>query len=73
MASGNLTITAPTGPGNTVTSLALSGCKEVSFEMDREVIKVTDSGGVIRYFDYETTATVTYTISGEIATITIST
>lgn len=73
MASGNLTITAPQGPGGSVSALVLNGIKQISFKMDKEVIEVVESGGRITYFEYETIATVTYTISGEVATIAVST
>lgn len=73
MASGNLTITAPQGPGGTVTALVLSRIKQINFQMDREVIEVVKENGKKVHFEYETIATVTYTISGEVATITVST
>jgi hypothetical protein len=73
MASGNLTITAPVGPGDTVTSLVLNGVKSIKFDMANEVIEVVKDDGQILYFEYETIATVTYSISGEVATIAVST
>ncbi len=73
MASGNVTVTAPIGPGNTVSSLVFSSAKAVLFDMEREVMVITKSNGVKVEFEYETIATVTYTISGEVATITVST
>lgn len=72
MASANITVTAPVGPGKTVTALVISGAKSILFDVDREVFVIDD--GVRKHtFDYETIATVTYTISGETGTVTVST
>jgi len=73
MASGNITITAPKGPGGTVTSLLLSNARSIKFDMAHETFIVEDVDGKISHYDYETIATVTYTISAELATIAVST
>jgi hypothetical protein len=73
MAIQNVTVTAPIGPGGTVTSLVLNNCRSVKFDAKREVVEVEDEGGKMHEFEYETIATVTYTISGETATVAIST
>ncbi len=73
MATGNLTITAPYSTGKTASALALTGIKSIKYNMEKEVIEVVDSAGRFIHFDYETVATVTHTISGETATITVST
>ncbi len=73
MASGNLTMTAPKGPGGTVTSLVLNGIRSIKFDMAHETVIVEDINRTITHYDYETIATITYTISGELATIAVTT
>jgi hypothetical protein len=72
MKVANVTITGFIGPGNEVTALLLSNCSKVSFDFGRNIIAVTKQDGSIADFDYDDTATVTFTISGDTATITIS-
>jgi hypothetical protein len=52
--------------------LLLSNCSKVTFDFGRNIIAVTKQDGSIADFDYDDTATVTFTISGDTATITIS-
>jgi len=73
MASGNITITAPKGPGGTVTALLLSNARSIKFDMAHETIIVEDINRNVTHYDYETIATVTYTIAAELATIAVST
>jgi len=72
MKTATVTITGKIGPGNTVTSLVLSGVTGIDFQIKNNVIAISIDDKV-RFFDYDDTATVTYTISGDAATITIST
>lgn len=72
-----LTITGTLGPNNAVTSMVFQRVKEVAFELAKAVIKIVytppnSTEEKIQYFDYAITATVTYTISGNVATITIA-
>jgi len=71
MKTATVTISGKIGPGNTVTSLVLSGVTDVDFQIKNNVIAISIDDKV-RFFDYNATATVTYTISGDAATITIS-
>ena len=71
MKTATVTISGKIGPGNTVTSLVLSGVTDVDFQIKNNVIAISIDDEV-RFFDYDATATVTYTISGDAATITIS-
>lgn len=72
-----LTITGITGPGVSNTAVVLQNLQKIEFDLVRRVIKVvsretTDSIDKTSYYDYGQTATVTYTISGVNATVTIS-
>jgi hypothetical protein len=73
MASANVTVTAPLGPGNTVASKLFSGCKAVNLDVDKEMFYVTDAKGVVHDFEYDTIATLTWSISGAVATVAVST
>ena len=74
MASGTLTITGKIGAGITVTSLVLTNVSKIEFDLAANVIRVFQSSlNKITEFDYAVEATVTWTISGTTATITIST
>lgn len=73
MALANVTVTAPVGPGRTVTSQVINGAREIRFLVEHETFEIVASDGRIHEFEYETIATVTYTISGETATVTITT
>lgn len=72
-ATGNITVTAPLGPGNTVSSLVLSASRKLEIDYQAEVVRITDQKGKIHEFDYETIATITHSISGEVDTCAIST
>ena len=73
MAIANCTVTAPIGPGNTVSSLVLNNCRKVEMDVAAEIVRITDEKGKVHEFEYETIATLTWSISGETATVAIST
>lgn len=68
----NVTISGRIGPGFTVTSLLLSNVVAITFGIKNNTIDVEMEQQKHRIFDYQSTATITYTISGQTATITIS-
>jgi hypothetical protein len=76
VATNNLTITGKIGPGNTVTSLLFANVTDVDFQVARGVLQVSflTSGGQpkTQSFDLAQSTTVTYSISGGVATITVS-
>lgn len=71
MKTATVTITGAIGPGLSVTSLVLSDVTDVDFQIKNNTIAIAQDDKVTT-FDYDATATVTYTISGNAATITIS-
>lgn len=72
--SATVIITGKIGPGNSVTSLVFNNVTGVNFQITNNTIDIeqADSAEKHTIFDYDATATVTYTISGNVATITIS-
>ena len=72
-ASANITVTAPKGPGGTVTSQLFSAAIGLEYDFKAEIFRLTQSDGVVTEFDFETIATITHTISGEVSTIAITT
>lgn len=73
MASATITTTAPIGPDLTVTALIDTGARKLEYDFERNVFTITDINSVITEYDFETIATITHTISGEVSTITITT
>ena len=73
MSSANVTITAPFGPGDAAVATVINGVRDIKFDIEQDVIFITESDGKIRQFQYNTIATITYTISSGVGTITIST
>lgn len=68
-----VTITGTLGPDVDVTSLVLNDVTNIKFELDRRVIEITHGAQPkIVHFDYEITATVTFTIGGDNTTIVIT-
>ena len=66
-------ITSTTGPGQAVTTLTFTDVVDIEVNFLANTIKVTRSGaGGISYYDYSAMATVTWTISAGLSTITIS-
>ena len=74
MKTATVTITGKIGPAFEVTSLVLTGVTGVNFQIANNTIDIEQAEKAQKHsiFDYEETATVTYTISGDAATITIS-
>lgn len=71
--SMTVTVTGVIGPGFTVTSLVFTEVQKISFDMVENVITLWKDGNrIIRAFDYNATTTVTYSISGSAASVTIS-
>lgn len=68
----NVTVTAKTGPGLTVTSSVFNKATSMSFDFAKQVFTVGTEDGP-REFDLATIVTVTYTISNKIGTISITT
>jgi len=78
MSSANTTVTGHTGPGLSVTSSSFPNTSSIKFDIASNVIEIrwTPTGkatGLISYIEYSDIATVTYTISAGVATITVST
>lgn len=71
MPTGTVTITGTLGPGQSVTSLAFDNVSSINFDLARSVISITANNKTTD-FSYNDIDTVTYTISGTTATITIS-
>jgi hypothetical protein len=71
MATNTATITGKAGPGLTVTATVLNNVTDIDFNLVGYVLTITGSG-YRQEFDLYNTATVTYTISSKIATVTIS-
>ncbi len=69
-----VTITGKIGPGFSVTSLVFTNVTGLFFNIKENTIEIVQAELAEKhtFFDYESTATVTYTISGVAATITIS-
>lgn len=71
MALASVTITATTGPGDTVTAAVFTNVSSIVFDLAANMIRLV-TNGINKEFAYDAVATVTYTISGETATITIA-
>lgn len=69
-----VTITGVLGPGIAVTSQVFTNVSEINFQIKRNCIDIVQEDKAQKHttFDYNATATVTYTISGVNATITIA-
>jgi len=72
MASANVTVTGTTGADVDLTTKVFNGVTNIRFDIARSVVSLTLSTGQILDLDYSLTTTVTYTISGGVATVTIS-
>lgn len=67
-----VTYTGSTGPGIAVTATVINNVIDIEYDFVKNTVKVTTSDGVINYYDYSATTTVTHTISGGLTTIVIS-
>jgi hypothetical protein len=74
MKVANLTITGRIGPGFTVTTKVFPGISDLNFSFADNTIDVIERLKAQKHtvFDYQPTSTVTFSISGDTATITIS-
>jgi len=74
VAPATVTITGTTGPGSSVTTLKFTDVADIEVDFVHNTIKITRQGaGGISYYDYSANATLTWTISGGLTTIVIST
>jgi len=73
MATGNVTITADIGPGESVTALVVNDVRELRYDFPGDRLQLVLANGKIQNYDYDNVATITHTISGSVATVTIST
>ena len=71
--TANATITAPVGPGDTVTSQVYNNIRSLNYLFDRDTFELTLEDGKVVRFSYDTIATTTQTVSGNISTIAITT
>ncbi len=71
--SGSATVTAPSGAGLASVATVLSNIRKIEFDIDKEMLYITQSDGRVVEYAYDTIATVTYTIANRVATITVST
>lgn len=72
MPTANITVTADTGPDIANTTKVYNNCSRLEFDFAKNTFNFTEENGQIIFFEYNAVATVTYTISGSTATITIS-
>jgi hypothetical protein len=72
VAIANVTITAKTGAGQQLTSKVFTGVKTIHFNLEENIIRLKLNDNKIIDFDYNGVATITYTISGQVATVAIS-
>ena len=71
--TGEVTTTAPVGAGETATTNLISGAREARFDFRKEMLFVTQSDGRQVEYAYDTIATVSFSISGAVSTVTVST
>ena len=72
MPSAAVTVTAAAGPGRTLTSGTFTGVTDVDFQLGHNTFTLTDSTGLIKTFDWQSIATVTFTVSGHNGTVSIT-
>lgn len=72
MPSAAVTVTAVSGPGQTLTAGSFPGAKEVNFNLNNNTFTVVGSDGSIKTFDWQSIATVTFTVSGHNGTVSIT-
>jgi hypothetical protein len=72
-APATVTVTSTTGPGQSVTALKATDVSKFEVDFGANVIKVTRQGsGSTQIYDYSAMATLTWTISGGVTTIVVS-
>ena len=73
-APATVTVTATTGPGQTVTALKFTDVQDIEVDFFHNLIKVTRQGaGSTQIYAYDAINTVTWTIVAGVTTIVIST
>ena len=74
MKTATVTVSGKIGPGKTVTSLVFTDVAGIDFQIKNNTIDIFQDTETPRHtiFDYDATATITYTIAGDASTITIS-
>lgn len=71
MPSAAVTVTAVTGPAKTLTSGTFAGATEVNFNLGNNTFTII-TNGAIQTFDWQSIATVTFTVSGHNGTVSIT-
>ena len=74
MKIATVTITGVLGPGLEVTSLVFIGVTSLNFHIKDNTIEIVQAEKAEKstFFDYDETATVTYTITGDSAVVVIA-
>lgn len=72
MPAANVTVTAVAGPGKTLTSGVFASAQQVNFNLSNNTFTVVAQDGSIKTFDWESIATVTFTVSGHNGTVSIT-
>ena len=70
--SGTVTVTAPDGPGLSVTALAFTEVRQVNFDPIAASLSVMLANGQVRVFDLKATTTITATASSGTFTFTVA-
>lgn len=70
---GNCTITAPTGPGDAVTSQLFNGVRTLTVDYPADRLLLVLGNGKLHDFDLNTIATITWTVSGNTHTVDFTT
>ena len=78
MSSAVATVTGHIGPGDSMTSQVFPNCANINFNIAAGTITIVwvpngKATQIITHIEYSDIATVTYTISAGVATVTIST
>jgi hypothetical protein len=69
--TGNVTITSKTGPDIESSALLFTNVSDIDFQLASGIVQFVSNGRTLQYSLTEI-ATVTFTISGAVATITMS-
>lgn len=68
-----VTLSYPTGPGQTTSSLKFTDVNAIEFDSVKNTVKLTRAGaGGISYYDYSAGTTITATITSGITTWTLT-
>lgn len=72
MPSASVTVTAVAGPARTLTSGVFPAAQQVNFNLSNNTFTIIASDGSIKTFDWQSIATVTFTVSGHNGTVSIT-